>query len=204
MKSPLRKKSPGLPGLTSAQLTDPCMNRPSANGPGMDEVGLKVDDLGVAKDTMVVDSHFSVVNTFEPFIPSTGGKSILYLTPISLEKSYDSILNDFREYGVVKEIRVRMTENFQAWEVWVSFSNSEEAGTALSEYQKLQSNVNCFLVETPPGSLDVYYPCNPEEEHCEEVDKRSPQPARWLIVSSTLERIELNYKIYGQEPSAGA
>ena len=152
--------------------------------------GNTVDDHGPAHNGKgrIVKSTLATLQPFEssPLVSETG--NVLYVHNLSLDMSYALIYNKFISFGPINDIRVKLTDLFQSWEVWVSFTSSSDAAAAQAEC--LANSVTCELVAKAPFVPDVYYPPASADQP-ENVLSRSPRPAKWLIVSSTEERANL-------------
>ena len=165
------------------------------NGEGSPlETPISVDDPGKEKD-LGNNSNSSLV-TLEPYSVDKEDKSsenlkspILYVEPIPLDWSFDIIYGEFSKFGPIKEIRNRLCENHKFFETWVIYKNVKDAVRALNEFISDSVNAHCSLVESFPLNLDIYqHPDETENSQQYPETLRSPDPPRWLIVSTHGER----------------
>ena len=161
------------------------------NDPGMANDPL-VDNLGPAfpKHNAKPVSPSTVV-TYDPFEGPNfnGDETILRIECLPLHWNYESIYHEFSVFGCVKEIRLRLAENSNSWQVWVFFSTHGEALNAFTKTSKKKSE--CQLVNKAPSNLDRYHPqVEDRNSVCLNVS-RSPLPAMWLIVTTKEERTNL-------------
>ena len=138
----------------------------------------------------------SSIQTLEPFsaprvneeIPMVSCHSdlfILYVEALPLHYSFDMIFKEFKEFGSIKEIRNKLDERCTCWETWVVFSIPKDAHRACMEYKTNIEGVKCSLVEEFPCYLDIYVPTSSNSVTLQANHQtRTPEPARWLIVSS--------------------
>ena len=122
-----------------------------------------------------------------------GSGNTIYVEPIPLEQNYENIAEAFNKFGQVKEIRVKLVSRKQVWEAWITYSVQENALKACKEIQSNVENVNCSLVEKPPGKLDVYKPSEWKEISPTSLGRleRSPKPPEWLIATARGENCNL-------------
>ena len=177
----------------------------SVDDHGTAKENLSGDDSGLVEDIVMEKGASlevpltpkdkpSTIATFEPFsAPShsfNGDECILFLDSVSLSTSYDVLMQQFETFGYIKEIRLKLTATYKAFQVWVVFSTHKEALDAFS--RSTCSNV-CMLVNCHPKTLDVYYPSRGEDLPVV-AEERSPLPATWLIAVTKGERGNL-YKL---------
>ena len=165
------------------------------DGVGSPKTPTLVDESGANKDIASVVG--SSIVTLEPCIDSVIKESadfaatpILHAKPIPLDWSFDVIYREFSRFGNIKEIRNKLGNNYEYFESWIIFNNDKDA---LSAYKKFQSDfvsVNFCKLENIPRHLDIYKPQIQTENPEFIISKvaRSPEPPRWLIVSSHSER----------------
>ena len=177
--------------LTSTQLTNPCADLANANEPTVDDPGLAkntfpVDEFGLDRNGNVKNSTIVTLDPFvsTPLVPK-GDKAVLHVHSLSLDMSYGRIHEEFAKFGPIRDIRVRLSDTFQTWTVWISFELPSDAEIARTECAV--KGIDCELLAKAPSVPDVYFPPS-LEEMSKSFSLRSPRPARWLIVSSTEER----------------
>ena len=160
----------------------------------METTLFSVDDPGENKDLGNSSEHSFV--TLEAYSIAKEDKSsknlkssILYVEPLPLDWSFDVIHGEFSQFGPIKEIRNRLCKNHKFFETWVIYKNVKDAFRALNEFKSDSVNVHCSLVENFPPNLDIYqHPDETENPQQYSDVLRSPDPPRWLIVTTHGER----------------
>ena len=149
-----------------------------------------VDDSGMAKD-LANDAESSII-TMEPFVHNElnereehSDSPILHVRPIPLNWSFDVISDEFSKFGKIEEIRNRLEKNYRSFETWIIFHSGKDAFRACKEFRSGSENIKCTLVDIIPQNLDIYRPANQMKDHKPSATiERSPEPARWLIITS--------------------
>ena len=144
------------------------------------------DDLGKKLDS---GKDLKLAVTLEPYVTDVDeSKYILFVKNVPLDWSFDIIHREFTKFGVVREIRNRLGERNKFFETWISFVNARDAARALREFGPVNMSMCCSLVDSFPLYLDIYRPPDQIEEPCEDAILRSPEPPRWLIITTHGER----------------
>ena len=153
-------------------------------------------DSNVVDDPSVNQDLTSSIVTLEPYdnsakdnITNLTVSSVLHAKPIPLDWSFDVIYGEFSRFGSIREIRNRLGDNYQYFESWIIFNSDKDALRASNEFHSTCVNVSFSMLENVPRSVDIYRPQIPTED-LESDNKlvRSPEPPRWLIISSRSER----------------
>ena len=161
----------------------------TSNGEGSPKTPTPVDDSGAHHDLENGDG--SSILTLEPYALSAKEKlnsaasSILHAKPILLDWSFDVIYEEFSRFGNIKEIRIRLGNNYQYFESWIIFGSDEDALRAYNDFNSTCVNVSFAMLENVPKLVDIYRPHIPVEDVKTSIKlDRSPVPPRWLIISS--------------------
>ena len=155
MKSGIGPPSPGTVDPNLALLTTLATNME----PSLTSTGSNIETL----------EPYESLNTNKAVISTTVGWQVkgkgetIYLDSIPLEENYEAIAHEFGKIGDIKEIRVRLASDKNAWETWITYHNQEDALKACQEVQANSKNIRCCLVEKPPGKLDIYKPSERRE-----------------------------------------
>ena len=153
-----------------------------------------VDDNGMKKD--LGNGSDSSIFTVVPFttneivnMDEMTKSPILHVESIPLNWSFDITYEKFSKFGEIKDIRSRLADNYQSFEIWLNFINIKDAGRACYEFSLINSNMKCTLVDKLPRNVDIYIPPDKIEdvETTTEV-VRSPHPPRWIIMTTRSER----------------
>ena len=165
----------------------------TSNGEGSPKTPTPVDDSGAHHD--LANGDGSSILTLEPYALSAKEKlnsaasSILHAKPIPLDWSFDVIYEEFSRFGNIKEIRIRLGNNYQYFESWIIFGSDEDAFRAYNDFNSTCVNVSFAMLENVPKLVDIYRPHIPVEDFKTSIKlDRSPVPPRWLILSSRSER----------------
>ena len=160
----------GSPLKNPVSVDDPCKNKDLANN---------------SKPSFVTLEAYSI-DSEDSGIPKS---SILYVEPMPLDWSFDIIHGEFSKFGPIMEIRNRLGKNHKFFETWIIYDNVKDAFRALKEFKSDCVNIHCSIVEDFPSNLDIYrHPDQTEDtQQCIEV-QRSPDPPRWLIITTHGER----------------
>ena len=183
--------SPGVSDTHLARTTTSGMPTDSADGVASPKTPAPNSLLTDSASSNGQSGNSVIVATLEPYEQPISNERILYITPLPLSMSYETINVEYSVYGKIESIRVKLTKNFKNWEVWISYSNNKEAFAALQDAKESHLIDKAELVKSVPSGLDVFYPNSKIEEHSEPSSVRSPPPPRWLIVSTTQERANL-------------
>ena len=123
---------------------------------------------------------------------------ILHTFDLPLESHYGSILEAFKAYGKICEIRMDFSDVEKKWDAWISFEKPEDAFSAACNISSILvhgSIIQAALSDTVPRNLDVYHPaeCNEKgsQNHNNDV-QRVPKPPQWLIATAK----EENYNYF--------
>ena len=124
----------------------------------------------------------SEMTTELDFVPKKTEK-VLYINSFPLV-AFESIAEEFEEFGSIKKICVKLTQDYLRYNVWIVYDTHSEALMAYSVSVK-SKNLNCSLIEEISVSLRsllTFYPSIQDEvSKAPEVD-RTQMPATWLIV----------------------
>ena len=173
--------SPG--SSKDALLTTPAQNLELPSAPCSSVATLEPFDESVIRNVEAPATTSSCMKVRH------SGQKILYLKSITLDSSYGHLAEEFRKYGCVTEIRMKLVTEKQVWEAWIAFAKHEEALRACKETRF----VNCSLVDKPPGKLEIYKPTEWNEESLNNIPKveRAAKPPEWLIATARGERCNL-------------
>ena len=145
-------------------------------------------DIGIAVESNIL--------TLEPYEGKQGNSksnmlnsSILLVKHIPLSWSFDIIYAEFSKFGSVIEIRNQLGEKYESFNTWIIFDSSKDAANALREFSPNMSNFECSLVKDFPGTADIFRPLEKDEEPKYDMETfRSPNPPRWLILTTRSDR----------------
>ena len=145
-----------------------------------------VDDQPAPPLDLALDTPKSSVVTMEPY-EELFKSVILLVKPVPLDWSFDELNKEFSKYGSIKEIRNRLGEGNKFFENWIFFTKVTEAHRAYKEFNSDTMTVRLLRAEEVPRYLDVYKPQSEPEGRVTKTS-RSPDPPKWLIVTTRNER----------------
>ena len=117
--------------------------------------------------------------------------------------TYDNIAQQYNQYGMVEEVRLRAVVSKKAWEAYITYASPKEAMSAfIKTNDSDNSGISYDIVSKAPGDLDPYYPS--EWNKIPVPTERLPRPPRYIIATSVSERCNIiKMKRYLQQQAGG-
>ena len=128
---------------------------------------------------------------------NTNKLRIVHLSEAPLQTDYETLKKSFEKYGNICEIRMRMNDDTERWDVWIMYSRYEEAFAAVCDILNININeesINGALCDKVPYNLDVYHPADWDDGknlQSENSCLRKPKPPMWI--TATAEGDNFNY-----------
>ena len=166
-----------------AAATAPPSDHPPDTPPGPNDIPASKTTLGMDKDFGKDSPSGLPVDK-----PQVGNLKILYLKNVPVHNNYESIDIEFRKFGVIREIRMKVN-SMNIWDAWISFDNHAAAIEANMNLNKLSINeskgITASLCDQAPKNLEVYKPMDwiekPKERSLPAF--RAPKPPSWIIAT---------------------
>ena len=177
MKSPLKKKSPGVPETTLAQLT--------TLGADLDKA------LNLEPSSVVSLEPYTLPQGRHQRLDAAGGingnMKVLHCDGIPCSYNYKQIYSSIKNFGLVDRIRLKISKDETSFECYIVFSNACSAKAAFTaikskDVAELQGSVRLFDIRNFSDNAGDYVPIEKKVESYKNI-VRSVQIPLWHVVT---------------------